>query len=46
MQRGPELVDQGGALGDEIHLIPAEQTQFLGDGVVRPQGSPGMTIGA
>ncbi len=39
-----ELVDQGGALLDQHHLVPAEQPQLLGQGIHGLQCLPAVTV--
>ena len=41
-----QLIDQGGALGNQFHLVAAEQAQFLHHGIQRGQGSPGVAVGS
>ena len=43
-QRRAQLVDQRGALLDQRHFVPAQQTQFLDHRVFRHQGPPTPSV--
>jgi hypothetical protein len=45
-ERGPELVDQRGALGDQLELVAAEQAQLGRQRVLREQRPPAVAVGA
>ena len=45
-QGGPELADQGRSLVDQLDLVSAEDSQFLGDGIVGEQGFPSLSVGS